>query len=375
MTIKTLMCGLLATTAFGAGVATATLSSSSKSKEEPKAVQALDEATVYYAISSSDVGSYSVKLNVNNGGYGWKTHDFSRVSDKTYTGLLIYSCTFPTPIDGVDTMQIQLHDQNGYVSQQQPYSSFVKADVFDGRMYVHNTGWTDYHYDVSYTIYMDIYEWSSLNVYVWDSTGNKTGDFPGVNVPFTDANLQFNGTGKMQSYSITALDDAKIKFSDNGDSYRNSGDQPLIDGAFYYSNSGWTYDEGDLAAAAKYVWDFNVARLAVTAYGNVKSWSICGLDLSSWLSEYNKLSAEAKAYVDAASIWTYTDASSSDADKRITYAEIVNYMEEQHAGGAKYFIKMNENTTYTIIGVIGVTTLITVIALAAFISKKRKLAR
>lgn len=110
------------------------------------------ETTVYYAVSSATVGSYTVKLNVNYKGDGDDWHQWDmRLTDSTYNGNLLYVYSFTDAYDGLGVLQFQLYDGESYESQQQPISSWTTPDKYNGKIYLHDTGWQTFGRDI--TIY------------------------------------------------------------------------------------------------------------------------------------------------------------------------------------------------------------------------------
>ena len=105
--------------------------------------------TVYYAVPTSVVGSYTVKCNVNYKGDGtwWEQHNMTK-TDKTYDGYPIYSCTFTDKYDGLGCLQFQLYNGNNHVSQQQPIGSWTSVSTYNGKLLKHDqAGWNTYRYD------------------------------------------------------------------------------------------------------------------------------------------------------------------------------------------------------------------------------------
>ena len=120
---------------------------------QDRSVNAATETTVYYAIPSADVGTYSVKLNVNFKGDGEDWHIFDMTRDggyKTQNGLLLYTCTYTDAYNGVGCMQFKLFNGSVEVSQQQPIGKWTVATEYNGKVYVHNTGWVEYDPDDTY---------------------------------------------------------------------------------------------------------------------------------------------------------------------------------------------------------------------------------
>ena len=110
-----------------------------------KQVKAATETTVYYAVPSATVGNYLVKLNVNFKGDGedWHQYTMDKTLD-TYNGNDVYRCTYTDAYDGVGVMQFQLYDGDAYVDQQQPIGAWTTVDNYNGKIYVHNLGWSNY---------------------------------------------------------------------------------------------------------------------------------------------------------------------------------------------------------------------------------------
>lgn len=151
MNLKKLVSGLLLSTALAAGVGVSVASQKSGVKE----VSAATATTVYYAVPSATVGSYTVKLNINRQGdaSNWATYTMSRDGTKTQGGKLLYKATYTDLYDGVGAMQFQLYDGDTWKSQQQPISSWTAVGTYNGKVYVHDTGWAAYNPDtVTYTV-------------------------------------------------------------------------------------------------------------------------------------------------------------------------------------------------------------------------------
>ena len=140
MKLKNILFMGVATAVLGVGVAVG-------AHQETKAsvVSAATETTVYYAVPSDVVGSYTVKLNVNRKGDGddWATYDMTKMQ-RDYGGYELYSCTYTDLYDGVGVMQFQLYEGGDHKGQQQPISSWTKVEKYNGKVYVHNDGWRSY---------------------------------------------------------------------------------------------------------------------------------------------------------------------------------------------------------------------------------------
>lgn len=106
---------------------------------------AATETTVYYAVPSSVVSTYTVKLNVNQGETtdNWQQRDMVK-QDYTYRTYDVYKCEFTDTEDGVKTMQFQLYDGETWKSQQAPIGAWTSVSYYNGEMYIHDKGWNSF---------------------------------------------------------------------------------------------------------------------------------------------------------------------------------------------------------------------------------------
>lgn len=147
MKIRNLITSIALASVLGAGVFAGVVANSNV-----KSVEAATETTVYYAVPSSVVGSYTVKLNINRKGDGddWATYIMSRDGTKTQDGKLLYKYKYTDLYDGVGVMQFQLYEGDTWKGQQQPISGWTSASTYNGKVYVHDTGWAEYNPDTVY---------------------------------------------------------------------------------------------------------------------------------------------------------------------------------------------------------------------------------
>ena len=139
--MKKLFAGLVVVASLGFGVAVGL----SQKQEIIAEVNAETETTVYYAVPSDVVGTYTVKLNVNFAGDHDEWHQYVMTKETdTFNGDDVYSYTYTDAYDGVGCMQFQLYDGDTHKSQQQPISSWTPVGNYNGKVYVHNYGWTNY---------------------------------------------------------------------------------------------------------------------------------------------------------------------------------------------------------------------------------------
>lgn len=144
------------TFAMGAGVFAGV---ASKKAEE---VGAATTTTVYYSAPSSYIGSYALKLNVNLKGDGddWHQYNMVRDDDKTQGGNPLYKYTYTDAYDGVGVMQFQLYNGEAWVGQDVAISSWTPATDYNGKVYVHDSGWTAYNPD---TNLLDVKKYEVVN--------------------------------------------------------------------------------------------------------------------------------------------------------------------------------------------------------------------
>lgn len=328
---------LFLTTAFAAllGVGAFAGVSLSNDSVKPAEVKAEGDYYLFYAVEASTLSTYTAKLNLNIGDGGtWWTYEFEP-EKYTYTRgsteYYILRADYNVKYGGVDEMQIQLYNGSSWVSQQVPYSSWTTTDKFNHKMYVHNVGWVDYtHNNVkTATVYVDVFDWGTLNIYTFEKVGSKeiylNGSWPGTNVSINDTNLKFNG-GMLQKVTFEYVNSSKSKFIFNDGGSHQSGDMSYVEGDYYWHDGTSWKSDSTYGAAAAFVYDLNAARLAVPSSGSVKQYSICGLDAKTWVDRYDGLASVsgAQALVNAATMYTYKDQSSSGADTTVSFAEVIS---------------------------------------------------
>ena len=153
-----------------------------------KQVKAAAETTVYYAVPSTVVGTYTVKLNVNFRGDGddWHSYNMTKETDK-FSGDDVYSYTFTDSYNGVGTMQFQLYDGDTWKSQQQPIGSWTPVGTYNGKVYVHDDGWHTYVPNQDTYIPM-------RSTFFTDWT-DAAGGFAGVGATFWNEGYSFEALG------------------------------------------------------------------------------------------------------------------------------------------------------------------------------------
>ena len=143
--LKTLLGIALATTGFGGAVA-AGVASTTISSDNIQVAKAETAVTVYCAIDSGTIGSYTLKVNANIGDNNtWRQSTMTLVENTTYSGKIVYTGTFNEKYGGVDALQFQLYDNSTWKDQKQPYSSWTTSGTFSGKLFVYeDETWVSY---------------------------------------------------------------------------------------------------------------------------------------------------------------------------------------------------------------------------------------
>lgn len=212
---------------------------------------AATKTTVYYAVPKSVVGSYTVKLNVNFVGSGDDWHQYEmELTEKMYQGQYIYTYTYTDAWDGVGKLQFQLYDGSTFKSQQQPIGMWTSAATYNGKMYVHGTGytWIDHTTGPDITIhFLNPASWSPVNAYAWDQKGRTNasyGEAPSISENSLNSNYY--------DFSYDEIYDHVI-FSNNHGNGANQTTNVEVD--FTASTDYWvtcdgTYEDGKRKATA-----------------------------------------------------------------------------------------------------------------------------
>lgn len=158
---------------------------------------------------------------------------------------------------------------------------------------------------------------------------NSSGAWPGTQITNISSDITFDSCSGLYRISFSnVLDDTIIFNSGDGSQTANLNITLGTDSVYFkpdYLSSG----DAVRGAAANFVYDLNTTRLAVSASGDIKDASICGIstaDATSLCQTYNSLSSEAKGYINASSIYTYTNQSSSSADANIAVSSIMSQL-------------------------------------------------
>lgn len=216
--------------------------------------------------------------------------------------------------------------------------SYYDTNAFtpDSINYFANDSWTNC---TSYLVKEksgDIYfsnanSWSDVFAYSYHSShpylSKGLGTFPGTAMNLS-SDITFDSVSGLYRLTVSHLLDDTIIFN-NGNFETASLSINLETDSVYYKTDYVSTGDAVRGAAANFVYDLNTTRLAVNASGDVKDASICGistLDATSICQSYNALSAEAKGYINASSIYTYTNQSSSSADANISVSSIMSQL-------------------------------------------------
>ena len=104
-----------------------------------KPVEAATDRTVYCAIDTTTLGSYTLKLNCNVGDNNtWVQSDMVDLNDtSSYPGKKVFSGTFSERYGGVDAMQFQLYDGSDWKAQDQVISSWTTSGNYADKLHIY----------------------------------------------------------------------------------------------------------------------------------------------------------------------------------------------------------------------------------------------
>ena len=209
---------------------------------------AATETTVYYAVPSNVVGTYTVKLNVNRQGDGddWYSYVMTNTG-KTFLDNEIYECTFTDLYNGLGCIQFQLYDEDTWKSQEQVFGTKVwtSVDVYNGKMYVYGTGsnnWIEYTYDRTTIVHCKKNgEWIPSKVFAFYDDKNTTLNYNAQNADWPGEDASQNSF--MSDYYDFVIDNKTYNYIifDNGNSGQGTNqtyDIPLGDASEYWIVEG-----------------------------------------------------------------------------------------------------------------------------------------
>ncbi len=257
------------------------------------------------------------------------------------------------------------------------YSNQALSTAFTKKYYTSDaTIYAKYEPVQNKSVYVDAYTWSNLYLYVYETVGGHlveyNGIFPGAKITINDSNLRFNN-GMLQKIDVPYVTQANVRFIySDGTNNNKSNDLSLTEGAYYWHNgTAWVTDSTHYASAAAFVYDLNSTRLQVTASGSIKAYSICGLTAKTWVDRYDGLNETAKGYVDAATMFTYRNASSTGADETVTFASVMTTLRSRYSMPLSSNIVLSNNKTSSAVIII-VVSVIGVASVGAFFLFLRK---
>ncbi len=214
-------------------------------------------------------------------------------------------------------------------------------------------------------------------IYAWDEVGNKQyGGWPGKGIMVNPDHVGENVTGVVnfegsfkKIYRISTTTGYptgvnKLIFNNNDTLQSEAFD--MIDGAAYWWNG--TGANVNAGSALDLIFDIEAKRNAVSAHGDIKNFSICGIsevDANTIVNTYNGLNADARHMVDTSTTYTYKP-SGEEGETNVTFRDIVVVL------GRLYDLEVI-GSPRTIIGANGgaaidSTTLIAVISIIALVS-------
>ena len=204
-------------------------------------------------------------------------------------------------------------------------------------------------YEYNGSVYFQSKDWGKTYVYGYFLDNNNVlneplGAWPGQAMNAVDG-LTFNDHGLW--YCDVYLPTGRTcQLIFNNNNYQQNKEKNAVDNGYYFTTSS----EGDtdytltMNNAIRFVKEFREAMLGVSANGNIKEASICGLStntINSFLARYKSLSDEEKALVDDAKIYTYK--STTDEKENVSFASMLAQLDNQTNGASTRFIAMSEN--------------------------------
>ena len=192
--------------------------------------------------------------------------------------------------------------------------------------------------------------------------------------------LQFNGEDVL-IYRIpikAGFDgDTRLIINYQGEPKAQSSEKSIVIGAaFKWGDASMNYDMG---AALDFLTAAEAARNAVIAHDDIKDYSVCGISkakATELVNDYNGLTEDRRAYVDASSVLTYK-RNGDDGNEMVSYRVVMEQL-AKISGVAlvgtnqafSFGFQNNETVLVAIISVITVTSIAGVVALV--IIRKRK---
>lgn len=173
---------------------------------------------------------------------------------------------------------------------------------------------------------------SWLNVYAYAFHSSHPGEmglgvWPGTLISDLSSDITFDNCSGLYRLAINQLIDDTIIF--NSGSGSQTANLSIVGDNIYYKADYVTTGDTERGTAADFVYNLNNTRLVISASGDIKEDSICGIsstDATSICQNYNSLSSTIKGYISSSTIYTYTDQSSITADANIPVSSIMSQL-------------------------------------------------
>jgi hypothetical protein len=321
----------VASVAMIGGVAFSVVSNNDFSpRDTPVQASSSISDTVYLELNSNLWGSASAYYTIHywggSDGSVWPGVAFN--GNAAASGNVVISATWDT--DSTHCIILRWAE-SGHTTEWHRWNYFDANSFTAGAYnYFKNDGLTSCASSLVYentgTVYFgNSSSWTDVYAYVFhpDYSGILSlGVWPGTKITDISNDITFDGLG-LYRISLNKVLGNKIIFNNNSGS--QTANLTLVLDGYYKANYESTGD-GERGAAADFVYSLNTTLKAVSASGEIKEDSICGISqvtAASICTSYNALSATAKGHVNAATIYTYTDQNSSEVDKHVSVEDIM----------------------------------------------------
>ena len=238
------------------------------------------------------------------------------------------------------------------------------------------------HVDVSSYIYYVSASSNATTDYIYSWGGNSQfGSFPGTAITSVTGVSEVSGNGVMhfqnnniRIYKIPVTigypGDTSFNFNNGTNSYQTA-DLTLVAGAAYWWEGGANANAG---AALDLLIRVEEKRNAVTADGDVKAYSICGIsqsDAAALYNDYKDLDSSIKpTYIDCSKTYTYVGKDSNDQQMTSFYDIFVELAKIGHVSASYRIMDIYTNNNVSI--VIIVVSALTLASMVAFIFVRKK---
>lgn len=353
---------------------------------------------------STDFSEGQNLIIVGNNGEGWESENNQPVTLDTLIVSTMYTVTKHGVCDG-DTAHAWVIDSSDKVEEGNSYAYPARINL-EG---YHFGGWyKDLACTEAYTAQtvnadLDIYaKYTTLSKdsYIYYVSGSKD-DTPnmihtwGGDVEYVDRDIYIAGIAsdvhgvmnfqgvEQKIYKIpvsSESEDTNFKFHYNNWA-DESGELSLVAGnAYVWSND--PYNEEAAGDALDFILALEEKRNAVTASGDIKDYSVCGIstaDATNLCEAYNALSDDAREdFVDVSDVWTY-DRQDSSKEAHVLIYDIMDELASKagivlkgHASArfVSVFGSEASNNSFAIIAIIALVSVSAIAILVVY--KKRK---